>query len=185
MTLQDFFVVWQDIGLILYAMLKAFLPLPSLEVILVPLCLANMNKWFIYSLEGAIGTFVGGSIGYLIAYKAGRKALINLAGKKDVEIGERLMQKYGMLAVFIGGVTPIPDFLLAYLAGLTHMRFLSFALCDAIARFLRSLVVTYAMKSLGTIMNVDAYGTIFSLLIIVWLLWKWWKHKRELTREFS
>lgn len=183
MTLQDFFIIWQDIGLILYATLKAFLPLPSLEVILVPLCLANMDKWIIYSLEGAIGTFIGGAIGYMIAFKLGRKALINLAGKKDVEAGERLMQKYGMLAVFIGGITPVPDFLLAYLAGLTRMNFFSFACCDALARFLRSLLVTYALKTLGTIMNVDAYGTIFSLLIMLWLLWKWWKNKRELKKE--
>ena len=101
MTVQEFLIVWQDIGLFLYAILKAFLPLPSLEVILVPLCLANMDKWIIYSLEGAAGTFIGGAIGYWIAYKAGRNALVHLAGKKDVEEGERLMNKYGLLAVFI------------------------------------------------------------------------------------
>ncbi|MCI8271665.1 MAG: DedA family protein [Erysipelotrichaceae bacterium] len=185
MTVQEFFIVWQDIGLFLYAILKAFLPLPSLEVILVPLCLANMDKWIIYSLEGAAGTFIGGAIGYWIAYKAGRNALVHLAGKKDVEEGERLMNKYGLLAVFIGGITPIPDFLLAYLAGFTHMRFLSFALCDAVARLLRSLLVTYVLRALGTVMNVDAYGTVFSMLIIIWLLWKWWKNKRELTKEYS
>ncbi len=185
MTVQEFFIVWQDIGLFLYAILKAFLPLPSLEVILVPLCLANMDKWILYSLEGAAGTFIGGAIGYWIAYKAGRNVLVHLAGKKDVEEGERLMNKYGLLAVFIGGITPIPDFLLAYLAGFTHMRFLSFALCDAAARLLRSLLVTYVLRALGTVMNVDAYGTVFSILIIVWLLWKWWKNKRELTKEYS
>lgn len=185
MTVQEFFIIWQDVGLFLYAILKAFLPLPSLEVILVPLCLANMDKWILYSLEGAAGTFIGGAIGYVIAYKAGRKALIHLAGKKDVEEGERLMNKYGLWAVFIGGITPIPDFLLAYLAGFTHMRFLSFALCDAIARLLRSLLVTYVLKALGTVMNIDVYGTVFSLLIIVWLLWKWWKNKQELKKEYS
>ena len=55
MNVQDFFIVWQDIGLILYSVLKAFLPLPSLEVILVPLVLHSPQKWLLYSLEGAVG----------------------------------------------------------------------------------------------------------------------------------
>lgn len=185
MSLQDFFILWQDIGLIIYAILKAFLPLPSLEVVLVPLCLANPEKWLIYSLEGAVGTFIGGGIGYAIAYKLGRKALVNLAGKEDIDKGEQLMQRYGLWAVFIGGITPIPDFILGYLAGFTHMRFISFALCDAFARFLRSIFITYILKTLGTVMNVDAFGSIFSLFIIVWLLWKWWRNKRKIKAEYA
>ena len=45
MNLQAFFTLWQDVGLILYAILKAFLPLPSLEVVLTPLCLKRPEKW--------------------------------------------------------------------------------------------------------------------------------------------
>lgn len=64
MNLQAFFTLWQDVGLILYAILKAFLPLPSLEVVLTPLCLKHPEKWLLYSFEGAIGTCIGGAIGY-------------------------------------------------------------------------------------------------------------------------
>lgn len=183
MTLQDFFLLWQDIGLVLYATLKAFLPLPSLEVILVPLCLANMDKWIIYSLEGAVGTFIGGAIGYAIAFKLGRKAMCHIASEKDIIKGENLMQKYGLWAVFIGGITPIPDFLLAYLAGFTHMRFFSFAMCDAIARLIRSLLVTYILKTLGTIIEFDTYGTIFTFIIMFYFVGKWWINKRKLKKE--
>lgn len=177
--MQDFLILWKDIGLLLYAILKAFLPLPSLEVVLVPLCLADPDKWILYSLEGAIGTFIGGGIGYIIADKVGRKALQHIASSEDIEKGEALMQKYGLWAVFIGGVTPIPDFLLAYLAGFTHMKFTSFALCDAFARLLRSLIVAYTLNRLGTILNFDAFGTVFSLAIMLVLLlrWGWQKYK--------
>ena len=77
MTIQEFLIVWKDVGLILYSILKAFLPLPSLEVILVPLVLNEPDKWVLYSLEGALGTFIGGGIGYFIAYKLGRKAFLH------------------------------------------------------------------------------------------------------------
>lgn len=173
MDVSAFFILWRDIGLFLYAVLKAFLPLPSLEVVLVPLCITSPDRWLIYSLEGAAGTFIGGAIGYMIAYRMGRAALKHMASEKDIQSGERMMERYGMLAVFIGGVTPIPDFLLAYLAGFTHMPFLKFTGTDAAARLLRSLLVTWVLKELGTVMNVDRYGTIFSFGIMLVLLLRW------------
>lgn len=183
MSVQDFFIVWQDVGLLLYAILKAFLPLPSLEVILVPLCLHTPQKWLLYSLEGAIGTSIGGAIGYGIARMLGRRVLANIAAQEDVTKGEQLMQRYGLFAVFIGGITPIPDFLLAYLAGFTKMNIVSFLLCDGFARLLRSLLVTYSLQYLGTIINVDAFGMWFSLIIMVWLLFRWWKSRRRLQAQ--
>lgn len=183
MNIQDFFLVWQDVGLFLYSILKAFLPLPSLEVVLVPLCIMNPQKWIIYSLIGAVGTFIGGAIGYAIAYHAGRRALCYLASEKDIEKGEELMNRYGMLAVFIGGITPIPDFLLAYLAGFTRMSFIRFAMSDACARLIRSLLITYLLNRLGTVMNVDKFGTIFSFAIMFILLLRWiiekWKTRQD------
>lgn len=177
MTIQDFFMVFKDVGLILYAILKAFLPLPSLEVVLVPLVLADPDKWILYSIEGAIGTFIGGGIGYVIADRLGRKALLHIASSEDVQKGEELMNRYGVWAVFIGGITPVPDFLLAYLAGFTHMRFSLFASCDAFARLLRSLLICYCLQKLGQVINVDWFGTVFSLIILVWMLVRWGKEK--------
>lgn len=183
MTIQDFFIVWQDVGLVLYAILKAFLPLPSLEVILVPLCLHSPEKWLLYSLEGALGTCIGGAIGYGIAHHFGTPILKNIACEEDIRKGEDLMNRYGLIAVFIGGITPIPDFLLAYLAGFTHMRFLSFTICDGTARFLRSVIVTFGLNRLGTVMNVDRFGTWFSLAIMVWLLWKWRRSRKKIQAQ--
>lgn len=183
MSIQEFFIVWKDIGLILYAILKAFLPLPSLEVVLVPITLANPANWLLYSLEGAVGTFIGGGIGYWLAHRYGRRALSHMASQNDIDKGEELMNRYGVWAVFIGGITPIPDFLLAYLAGFTHMRFSLFAFCDAFARLLRSLLVCYGLLKLGEVINVDWFGTVFSLVILVWLLFRWGKEKWRLHQQ--
>ncbi|MEG0264839.1 MAG: VTT domain-containing protein [Erysipelotrichaceae bacterium] len=157
----------------MYSVLKAFLPLPSIEVIFVPLCLLYPNKWLWYSLIGAIGTFIGGAIGYAIGYNLGHKSMRYMANAKDIEKGESLMNRYGVIAVFIGGITPIPDFLLAYLAGLTHMSFIAFALSDAIARFLRSMIVAFLLNQLNMIINFDRFGTYFSFFIIFILFLRW------------
>ena len=52
----QFLYALQDIGLVVYSCLKAFLPLPSLEILLVPLCANNPSRYWIYAIEGAIGT---------------------------------------------------------------------------------------------------------------------------------
>lgn len=183
MSIQEFFIVWKDIGLILYAILKAFLPLPSLEVLLVPIMMANPSHWLLYSLEGAIGTFIGGGIGYWLAHRYGRKVLSHMASQGDIDKGEELMKRYGVWAVFIGGITPIPDFLLAYLAGFTQMRFWLFALCDAFARLLRSLLVCYGLLKLGEAINIDWFGTVFSVIILAWLLLRWAKEKYRVYKQ--
>lgn len=171
--MQDFFLIWQDMGLLLYSILKAFLPLPSLEVVLTPLCLKNPQKWVIYAIEGAIGTCIGGAIGYLIAKLLGKKAFSSLVSEEDMKKGEEMVKRYGAVAVFIGGITPLPDFLLAYLAGFTNMSLPLFLLSDGTARFLRSLVVCYGLKTLKTILPFDTFGTWFSLFILLYLVFKW------------
>ena len=65
----------QQGGLVLYACLKAFLPLPSLEVVLIPLILKNPDGWLLYAMEGAVGTAIGGWIGYQIARRAQQAVL--------------------------------------------------------------------------------------------------------------
>ena len=51
----------------------------------------------------------------------------------------------GILAVFIGGITPIPDFILPYLAGFTRMKLPGiYPERWDIAAFLRSLLIGYS-----------------------------------------
>lgn len=183
MNIQNFFIAFEDVGLLLYSMLKAFLPLPSLEVLLVPMCLHQPQYWIRYSIVGAIGTCIGGAIGYYLAYRLGRKVVNNIATPEDIAKGEHLMNRYGMIAVFIGGITPLPDFLLAYLAGFTRMNMITFLFADGTARLLRSLLVTYGLKTVGSLIDVDAFGTWFSILILVWMLWEWHKSRKKLQAQ--
>ena len=86
-------------GLVLYACLKAFLPLPSLEVVLIPLILKNPDGWLLYAMEGALGTAIGGWIGYQIARRAQQAVLRKFASEQEIASGRQLMDRYGVLAV--------------------------------------------------------------------------------------
>ncbi|MBE6114248.1 MAG: DedA family protein [Erysipelotrichaceae bacterium] len=169
----------KTIFLLLYSTFKAFLPLPSLEVILIPLIIETPSFALFYSLIGGIGTFVGGSIGYAIAYYLGSKWMDHLSSQDTIRKGMELVSKHGVIAVFIGGITPIPDFLLAYLAGLTRMNYWPFAITDALARFLRSILVSYVVILFGYVIDMDKWGSIISLVIIVYFVLKWGFTKEE------
>lgn len=159
--------------MLLYAFFKAFLPLPSLEVILIPFVVDYPNQVIPLSILGAIGTFLGGSVGYFVAYFLGNKILNKLTSKKSIEDGMELVRKYGVLAVFIGGITPIPDFILCYLAGLVRMNYWLFAFSDAVARLLRSFFVCYMVVLFGFVIDMDKWGSLFSLVVILYFVLKW------------
>ena len=175
----QFLYALQDIGLIVYSCLKAFLPLPSLEVIFVPLCAANPSRYWIYALEGMIGTCIGGMIGYGIAYYLGYDILKKFVSDEEIQNTQTLIDQYGVIAIFIGGVTPIPDFILAYIAGMMKMTVIPFLLADGIARLLRSLVIGYCIFTMGKIIDFELYGNIFSFGVIAWLLIKYFINKKK------
>lgn len=163
----------EDIGLLIYSCFKAFLPLPSLEVLLIPLCTLHPERFILYAIEGAIGTCIGGAIGYYLAKKVGQRILVQFATEEEMEHTRKALEKYGVFAIFIGAITPIPDFLLAYFAGLLQMRLVPFLLADGSARLIRSLLVGYFVRSMSKIVDFDRYGMVFSLFIVAYLVYQY------------
>lgn len=163
----------ETIFLFVYSIFKAFLPLPSLEVVLLPLNVQRPDLLWWYSSVGAIGTFIGGSIGYLLACVISEDVWKKFFGIQSWEKGKHLINKYGVIAVFIGGVTPIPDFLLAYLAGFTRMNYLPFVLSDGIARFIRSVIILVFFNQLGILIDMDKYGMFILYAMLIYMITKY------------
>ena len=67
--------------LFIYSVFKAFLPLPSLEAVLLPLCLLYPDKAFFYAMLSGFGTCIGGHIGYEISNRYGRKAALRFVSE--------------------------------------------------------------------------------------------------------
>ena len=167
---------------LVYAFFKAFLPLPSLEVMIIP-CIIKENEFLIASFVGAIGTFLGGSVGFWLAYFLGNKIFHYLTNKEDVAKGLELIRKYGVLAVFIGGITPIPDCILPYLAGFVHMNFFAFAFSDSIARLIRSLLVGYCVLKFGSVIDFDKWGNYIAIAIIIFFVGQWLIKKKKFINK--
>ena len=161
------------------------MPLPSLEVVLIPMILRNPAGWLLYSLEGAAGTAVGGWIGYQLGKGAHRTMLSRWTSPQQMERGRQLMNRYGVAAVLIGGITPIPDFILAYLAGMCAMPLIRFLLSDALARLSRSFLISGALLWLGYVVDIERWGTVISLVTIAWFLLRWAGEQEQTKKKGS
>lgn len=162
-----------DLFLLIYSCLKAFLPLPSIEAVFVPLCLTAPTRSFYYAVVSGIGTFFGGYIGYELSVSYGRKFALKLVNEHTLAEGEATMDKYGAMAIILGSLTPFPDFVLAYLAGLCKMNRWLFLLLDGGCRFLRSLLVAATLSKASEYIAIEKYSTILSILILVYFLGKY------------
>lgn len=84
--------------------------------------------------------------------------LRKFASEQEIASGRQLMDRYGVLAVFIGGVTPIPDFLLAYLAGMTQMALIPFLLSDGTARLLQERACRLGVSGRWAMSSISSAG---------------------------
>lgn len=153
--------------LFLYSILKAFLPLPSLEAVLLPICLVYPQYAFLYALLSGLGTCVGGHIGYELAYHYGRKIVLKWVREETLEEGIESFRKYGVFSVILGSLSPFPDFILAYVAGIMKMNRWVFMLLDGGCRFLRSLLLIAFSSKLNAYFPIDRYVMILSVLMLV------------------
>ena len=167
--------LYQECAFVVYSILKAFLPLPSLEILLIPLCISQPSSYLRFAFEGAVGTFIGGFIGYMLALKCKDAILCTLVSSKQLEKGTALMRRYGILAVFIGGITPIPDFILPYLAGFTQMNFFAFSIADGVSRFLRSWFIGYSIYQASDMIDLQQYGNTLCIILLIWGMIRWLK----------
>ena len=91
-----------------------------------------------------VSTFLGSLIGYFLGDRLGHPAATWLFGKTAVQKGEAFMKKWGLFAVIIAGVTPIPFKVITWMAGIFEMPLKRFVLGVLIGRIPRYILVGYA-----------------------------------------
>ena len=101
------------------------------------------------SLVGGIGSCIAGMFGYLIGHKVGAGSFTAWFGKEHLRKGETLFKKYGIWAVIVGALTPIPYSVVTWTAGIYKMNFLTFmitVICTRIPRFFVMGLIGYLLS---------------------------------------
>ena len=97
----------------------------------------------------AFGSVLGAVVGYFLGKFLGEPVAKKLLSEKYYEKGELLFRRYGIWAVIIAGITPIPFKVICWLAGIFEMPILGFVLASIAGRFPRFLFMALAGHYLG------------------------------------
>lgn len=141
---------------LLMALESANIPIPS-EVIL-PfagfLVFRGQFNFHLMALAGAAGCLLGSVISYFIGKKLGRFILLKygkwlLISKKQVELGDAWMKKYGNLTSFFSRLLPVVRTFISFVIGIWKAPFAPFAVLTFLGSWIWSYVLVYVGYKLG------------------------------------
>lgn len=131
---------------------SSFFPIPP-DVMLIPMIMARREKAFWYATIATVTSVIGGMLGYAIGYylfdSVGLPILKFYGRDGAIEGFKAFVEVYGVPAVIIKGMTPIPYKVVTIAAGAGHMNLLSFTLASIVARAMRFYLVAGLLYYFG------------------------------------
>ncbi len=154
---------------------SSFFPIPP-DVFLIALCIAAPTKSFRYAAICAIGSVVGGVIGYGLGLgfmdTLGMRILDWYGLQEKYDVVQDLYRRYDAWAVGAAGFTPLPYKLFTITAGAFKIDFVTFFLVSLVARSARFFLVAGLIYRFGAPVQhfIRRYFNILSILFLVLLI---------------
>jgi membrane protein YqaA with SNARE-associated domain len=131
---------------------SSFFPIPP-DVMLIPMVLSQREKAWRYATIATVASVIGGLFGYAIGYwlyDAVGLPILKFYGREHALDGfMTFVQDYGVPAVIIKGMTPIPYKVVTIAAGVGKMDLLSFIGASIVARAMRFYLVAALLYFFG------------------------------------
>ncbi|CAA2143502.1 hypothetical protein HYPP_04271 [Hyphomicrobium sp. ghe19] len=131
---------------------SSFFPIPP-DIMLIPMVLSQPRKAWWYATIATIASVLGGLLGYAIGYylyDAIGAPILKFYGREHALDGfETFVQEYGVAAVIIKGMTPIPYKVVTIAAGVGKMDILAFVGASIVARAMRFYLVAGLLYFFG------------------------------------
>ncbi len=150
-------------------------PIPP-DVMLMPMCLARPSQaWrfaFICTIASVIGAVLGYLVGLLLFETVGQAVLRVYGYEAAFTDFQTRFTDYGVLAVLVFGLTPLPFKVITIASGVAALPILPFILASLVARALRFYVVAALLWRFGAPMKafIDRYfnwlAILFSVLLV-------------------
>jgi membrane protein YqaA with SNARE-associated domain len=122
---------------------SSFFPIP-VDVMLAPMCLANLGKAWRYAFIAMLFSVIGGVAGYFIGYGAFESIRPWLADSSywaAYETSHDWFEHYGIWVIFVAGFSPIPYKVFTIAAGAAALNFPVFIVASALGRGARFFLV--------------------------------------------
>ena len=154
---------------------SSFFPVPP-DVLLIALAISIPKKSFKYAMICAVGSVLGGILGYgigLYGYEMiGRPIVEFYHGQEKMDTIKLLYANYGFWGVLFAAITPIPYKVFTIASGVFEFNFWSFFAASVIGRSARFFVVAGLIWKFGpSIKNfIDKYFNILCVVFMVLLV---------------
>ncbi len=95
----------------------------------------------IAALIATVASVLGGLTAHTLGMKLGEPVVRRIVGEKHFVKGEVLFNRFGVAAVLVAAVTPVPFKVVCWLAGIFEMRRTPFLIAAFAGRFPRFMIV--------------------------------------------
>lgn len=131
-------------GIFLYTFLVDMLIVPLTVDVIFPF--AGNYQTIPFLLTLSIASSLGGLGGYMIGRLLGHLKIVKVLTSRFTKDAEQLIEKYGVWAVVIAGLTPIPFSTVCWMSGMFKVRFSYMALAT-LSRFPRMALYYIAVQA--------------------------------------
>lgn len=166
---------------------SSFFPVPP-DVMLVPMCLAQPRRGWVFALNCTLSSVAGGALGYLIgrlAFDWLEPWLMASPYAGAFEKAVNAFETWGFWYILLAGFTPIPYKVFTISAGVVGMPLPPFLVGSLVGRGGRFFLVAGIVRALGDKAAgrirtlVDRAGwALLCLAALSFLAWYWWGHGR-------
>jgi membrane protein YqaA with SNARE-associated domain len=154
---------------------SSFFPVPP-DVLLIALAISIPKKSFKYAAICAVGSVLGGILGYgigLYGYEmVGRPIVDFYHGQGKMDTIKLLYSQYGFLGILFAAITPIPYKVFTIASGVFEFDFWSFFVASVIGRSTRFFVVAGLIWKFGPAIRdfIEKYFNYLSVAFMVLLI---------------
>ena len=131
---------------------SSFFPIPP-DIMLIPMVLSDRRKAWWYATIATVTSVLGGILGYAIGYylyDAVGLPILKFYGREHaLDSFMTFVREYGVEAVIIKGMTPIPYKVVTIAAGVGKMNLLAFIGASIVARAMRFYLVAGLLYFFG------------------------------------
>ncbi len=183
---EVYFLPWGPAGLFVVSFIEAiFFPVPP-DVLLIPLVILDPKNGLLYGVIATVSSVAGAVVGYYVGLKGGRPALRRLIGESSLNRVDSFYQRYGVMAVGLAALTPIPFKVFTVTAGIFRLRdlrgFIVASLIGRAARFIpeAALLMIYGRAILDYLVSQFELFTILlgAIFIAVYGLYRYFSRRR-------
>lgn len=183
----EYFQQFGTLGLALNSFIESFFLVPPPDFLLIIMDLAKPEKALWYAFVCSIASIWGGIVGYLIGFIGGRPVFnwIFRKNPEQFEKVEELYNKYGSIAVFFAGFTPIPYKVFTIASGVLSMNIWKFTVASFFGRAGRFFLVSIVLMIFGEWIKqyIELVILAVTALIIVFFVILWLKGKHSMKKS--